>query len=125
MFQLTTEPRPGSANRELRVSCQGKQIEAVLRGSTENQNIGDRLMWTVAGALLRDMRVANTYQFEHWNRRFDAVPDPRKVDALFDLGNVYYCDSWPQPVKDRIRRSIKFNRAACRLRKPCNKAQQG
>ena len=26
-----------------------------LRDSTENQNIGDRLMWTAAGALLRDM----------------------------------------------------------------------
>ncbi len=86
-------------------------MEAVLRGSTENENIGDRLMWTAAEALLRDMRVANSYRFAHWDRRFDAVPDLRKVDALFDLGNVYYCDSWPQPVRDRIQRSIKFNRA--------------
>jgi hypothetical protein len=111
MFRLIVGPRRRSVNREPSVSHQGKQIEAVLRGSTENQNIGDRLMWTAAGALLRDMRVATTYQFAHWDRRFDAVPDPRKVDALFDLGNIYYCDSWPQPVKDRIRRSIKFNRA--------------
>ncbi len=85
-------------------------MEAVLRGSTENENIGDRLMWTVARALLRDMGVENTYPFAHTDRRFDAVPDARKVDAVFDLGNVYYCDSWPQPVKDRILRSIKFNR---------------
>ena len=111
MFRLTTGPSPDSTNREPNVSPKGKPIEAVLRGSTENQNIGDRLMWTVADALLREMRVANTYRFEHWDRRFDAVPDPRKIDALFDLGNVYYCDSWPQPVRDRIQRSIKFNRA--------------
>jgi polysaccharide pyruvyl transferase WcaK-like protein len=92
-----------------RVPRQGNAINAVLRGSTENENVGDRLMWTVADTLLREMGVANTYRFAHQDRRFDAVPNPGKIDALFDLGNVYYCDSWPQPVEKRIRRSIRGN----------------
>jgi hypothetical protein len=111
MFRLTNGPRRDPPNEEPSISPLVKQLDAVLRGSTENQNIGDRLMWTVADALLRDMRVAGAYRFAHWDRRFDAVPDQRKVHVLFDLGNVYYCDSWPQPVRDRIRRSIQFNRA--------------
>jgi hypothetical protein len=86
------------------------QSQAVLRGSTENQNLGDRLMCAVADALLRDMGVGSSYRFSHWDRRFGAIPAPHKVRALFDLGNVYYCDSWPQPLSDRIHRSLRFNR---------------
>jgi hypothetical protein len=100
-----------STHRELGDSNQEKVIEAVLRGSTENENIGDRLMGTVANALLKELGIANTYRFAHQDSQFDPVPDPEKISALFDLGNVYYCDSWPQPVEERIQHSIDFNRA--------------
>jgi hypothetical protein len=57
------------------------------------------------------MGVERTYRLSHWERRYDSVPGPDEIEGLLDLGNVYYCDSWPQPVSERIRRSIKFNRA--------------
>jgi len=68
-------------------------------------------MSAVAGRLLEDMGVERTYRLAHWDRRYDSVPEPHKIEGLLDLGNVYYCDSGPQPVGKRIRRSIKFNRA--------------
>ncbi len=68
-------------------------------------------MWTVANGLFRDMGVAKCYRYSHVDKRFDAVPDRQNVEALFDLGNVYYCDSWPWPLHDRIRRSIRFNQS--------------
>jgi hypothetical protein len=86
-------------------------METILRGSTETENIGDRLMSAVAGRLLRDMGVERTYRLAHVDRRYDSVPEPDRIGGLLDLGNVYYCDSWPQPVGVRIRQSIKFNRA--------------
>jgi hypothetical protein len=79
-------------------------------------------MWAVTYALLRDLGVAHSYRFTHWDRRFDAVPSPNHIDALFDLGNVYYCDSWPQPLRDRIRRCVRMNRVfrhATRVYLPC------
>ncbi len=101
---------PKSTNQSSDRWRQRRPAEVVLRGSTENQNIGDRLMWAATSALLRDMGVITTYRFTHWDRRFDAVPRPNRVDALLDLGNVYYCDSWPQPLRDRMRRCLRFNR---------------
>jgi hypothetical protein len=86
-------------------------MKAVLRGSTETENVGDRLMSAVAGRLLRDVGAERTYRLSHWERRYDAIPAPHEVEALLDLGNVYYCDSWPQPIAERLRRSIEFNRA--------------
>jgi hypothetical protein len=111
MLRFNRRQNRVSANREPGYTYQGNGIDAVLRGSTENQNIGDRLMWTVADALLREVGVTNTYRFAHRDSQFDAVPDPEKINALFDLGNVYYCDSWPQPVEERIQHSINFNQA--------------
>jgi polysaccharide pyruvyl transferase WcaK-like protein len=92
-------------------SSSPKEFRAVLRGSTESQNIGDRLMWGVADALLRDLNATETHRFTHWDKRFDAVPNLGNVDAVFDLGNVYYCDSFQQSLRDRVRRAIRFNRA--------------
>jgi len=86
-------------------------MEVILRGSTETENIGDRLMSAVAGRLLRDVGVERTYRLSHWDRRYHSLPEPNKIEGVLDLGNVYYCDSWPHPVRERIRRSIDFNRA--------------
>jgi len=86
-------------------------MEVILRGSAETENIGDRLMSAVAGRLVRDVGFQRTYRLSHWDRRYHSVPEPDRIRAILDLGNVYYCDSWPQPVHERIQRSMKFNRA--------------
>jgi len=58
MLRFNRGQKRVSANQESGVSRQGNAIDAVLRGSTENENRGDRLMWTVADTLLREIRAS-------------------------------------------------------------------
>jgi hypothetical protein len=98
-------------------------MEAILRGSTEKENIGDRLMSSVAGRFLQEVGFERTYRLSHWSRRYRSLPEPHKIEGIFDLGAVYYCDSFRKPVGERIRRSIRFNRAfprATNVYLPCS-----
>jgi hypothetical protein len=85
-------------------------MDVILRGSTQSANIGDRLMSAVAGALFRDLGVENAYRLKHNGKGLEDIPDLHRIRAVFDLGNVHYCDSWLKPLDDRLRSSIRFNR---------------
>jgi len=66
-------------------------------------------MSTVAGALFRDLGVENTYRLSHKGKELGNIPDLHRISAVFDLGNVHYCDSWLKPLEDRLQSSIRFN----------------
>jgi hypothetical protein len=84
-------------------------MDVILRGATQTENIGDRLMSVVANALFKDLAVENTYRLNHKGKGLRDIPDLHKVEAIFDLGNIHYCDTWPKPLEDRLRNSIRFN----------------
>ena len=84
-------------------------MDVILRGATQTENIGDRLMSAVANALCKDLAVENSYRLNHKGKGLKDISDLHKVEAVFDLGNIHYCDTWPKPLEDRLRQSIRFN----------------
>jgi len=87
-------------------------MNVILRGSTENENVGDLLMSAVAQSMLIDLGVNHFYRLNHMGLALDSVKDLDKINVLFDLGNVHYCDTGlGSTLEDRLINSINFNRA--------------
>lgn len=71
-------------------------MDVILRGATQTENIGDQLLSAVANALCRDLAAENVYRLNHKGKGLKDIPNLHKVEAVFDLGNIHYCDTWPK-----------------------------
>lgn len=81
---------------------------AVLKGATEAENLGDRLMQGVARQAIEQLGFDRIVVAPH-RYCLEDLPEPEEVGAVFVLGSIQFTDAWRDPLVGRLDRANAFH----------------